>query len=216
MSYILEALRKMEKQRRQDRGEASWVETLTAKPEEEKGEIRGPVRRLVAASVFFGLAGIVAGSVLYFGSQGSEREPLPAVQERGPAAPPRTVPQAAPPPQAVQAPAREAAAPKPRPKPETRALTVSEIKAARIAREESGEGKPESASRQEKVIDLTGRYRLSAIGEVNHKKYATLDRNDYSVGDEFTGMVLTAIEQDRVHLKGKADGQKYVIRFGQR
>ncbi|MEW6667846.1 MAG: hypothetical protein AB1512_21765 [Thermodesulfobacteriota bacterium] len=51
---------------------------------------------------------------------------------------------------------------------------------------------------------------------MNQKKYATLDRNDYSVGDEFMGMVLTAIERDRVHLKGKADGQRYVIRFGYR
>jgi hypothetical protein len=77
-------------------------------------------------------------------------------------------------------------------------------------------GVPAAPLPQEKEIVLTGRYRLSSTGEVNQKKYATLDRKDYSVGEEFMGMVLTAIERDRVHLKGKTDGQRYVIRFGYR
>jgi hypothetical protein len=239
MSYILEALRKMDKQRKLDSADGSWVESLTAEPEEEKEETHRPVRWLVAASIFFGLAGIITGFVLYSGSQIPDKEPSPTVQERkAPPQPERTA--AAPEVSALpsassrseEAQPLDKAPPKPRPKVETQALTVSEIKAALVAKEESQEVKkapeakvvppepvpsaPGSPLRQDKVIDLTGRYRLSSTGEVNQRKYATLERNDYIVGDEFMGMILTAIEKDRVHLKGKADGQRYVIRFGYR
>ncbi|MEW6667843.1 MAG: hypothetical protein AB1512_21750 [Thermodesulfobacteriota bacterium] len=249
MSYILEALRKMDKQRKQDSTDGSWVESLTAEPEEEKEKPHRPVRWLVAASIFFGLAGIITGFVLYHGSQAPEKEPAPAVQaKKAPAKPERTVQAPSAPARSEEAQAVEKAPPRPRPKAESQAQTLSEIKAALVAREESPEvkkpraapvakeesqevGKPPEAKvvspapalpgpgappRQDKVVDLTGRYRLSSTGEVNQKKYATLDRNDYSVGDEFMGMVLTAIERDRVHLKGKVDGQRYVIRFGYR
>lgn len=233
MSYILEALRKMDKQRKQDSTEGSWVESLTAEPEEEKEETHRPMRWLLAASVFFGLAGIITGFALYHGSQTPEKGPV-----------------SSPPARSQEAQAVEKAPPRPKPKVETQALTVSEIKAALVAKEEGQEGRkpkdapvqkegsqeikshpeaeakvivpkmvppaPDAPLPQDKVMDLTSRYRLSSIGEVNQKKYATLDRKDYSVGDEFMGMVITAIERDRVHLKGKADGQRYVIRFGYR
>jgi hypothetical protein len=72
---------------------------------------------------------------------------------------------------------------------------------------------PPPQARQERVIDLTDRHRLTSTGSVKERKYATIDRNDYFIGDEFKGMVVTAIEKDRVQLRGKGDGQRYVIIF---
>lgn len=257
MSYILEALRKMEKQRKQDSIEGSWVESLTAELEGEKKETHRAMRWLVAASVFFGLAGIITGFVLYHDSRIPEKGPVPLVQETKadpkPERPQATTEQALGVPaspagnQQTQAMEKSPAA-LTRPNVGLQALTLSEVRAARLAGEEAQDSKrpkgltiprdegreiqspremeevapkrvppaPESPQPQDNVTDLTGRYRLSSTGEMNQKKYATLDRNDYSIGDEFMGMVITDIQRDRVHLKGKADGRRYVIRFGYR
>jgi len=69
-------------------------------------------------------------------------------------------------------------------------------------------------------IDLTWIHKLSGVGRVADRKVATINvRNetrDYSVGDELEpGLVISAIENDRVQLQKKtADGTtRYVLRF---
>lgn len=219
MSYILEALRKMERQRRRDAGEETWADTLTAGPEEEVAKAGGPGRWLVAASVFFGLAGIVAGFFLYHGTQAPETDPIPAARvERAPAA---SAPAGKP-----ADPAEKTALPA-KPEAGVQPLTLSELKATAPGKDEplverkSGPPGPQVPAevssadlpRLDRVIDLTARHRLSSTGEIGGRKFATLDREDYFVGDRFMGMLITDIQQDRVHLKAKGDGQRYVIIF---
>ena len=67
------------------------------------------------------------------------------------------------------------------------------------------------------LVDLTWVYKLTSIGTDAGKRYATIDRKDYSSGDtiEGTKRVITAIERREVFLSedltfGK---QPYVMRF---
>ena len=64
-------------------------------------------------------------------------------------------------------------------------------------------------------IELTWLYRLTGIGRIGDKRMATINAQDYSTGDSFDGMTITAIETDRVRLEKKsAEGTtSYILKF---
>lgn len=221
MSYILEALRKMERQTRKDSQPESWVDDLSVESEEERAVFRGPNRLLVVVSIFFGASGILTGLLFYEGKQGMEKNQNSIIQtkpalDNPKSAPPKAsrdlnkIPESVPPPQAKGVTLSEI---------RTR-LTVEEKEANKEKLElidlEKGTPVPKALHKLPKhktAIDLTNSYRLTSTGAMNNRKYATIERHDYYIGDEFMDMVIKDIKKDRVHLKGKENDQTYVIIF---
>lgn len=74
---------------------------------------------------------------------------------------------------------------------------------------------PGGADKVEAEIDLTWVNKLSGLGNVGDKRYATIDGRDYQVGDEFDGKTVTTIMSDRVKLERKtANGiDRFILRF---
>ena len=66
---------------------------------------------------------------------------------------------------------------------------------------------------KDRPIDLSRKYKLTSTGEVNDRKYATIERDDYFIGDKFMGMVISDIRRDRVYLRKDGSSQRYVIIF---
>jgi hypothetical protein len=234
MSYILDALRKMERQKRRDSGTESWVDQLTGESDEEKSEAKGQGRLIVGVSIFFGVTGIIAALLFYFDTPVLEKEGSQAVQT-GPVQAKTERAQQVSSDLATTAPAspRMEGLPKDQgPSPlkteaGVKALTLSEIQSALAGKTEGAENEKSlgaksdpplttslpSHPKQTGVIDLTARYRLTSTGNANDRRVATIDGKDVYTGDEFAGMVITEIERDRVHLKRKGDGQRYLIIF---
>ena len=281
MSYILEALRKMERQRRTESEGDSWVRDLSALPEEERTRHRNPGFIVIVASLVFGVCGLLTGVLLYQGNDASERaEPAPARHEQGLQPRPVQTPIQNPsisedtgPKDTGGTPSTASAPPAP-----PQGVTLSAVKASLPAslkataagkekvmgtrealppilpddveeaegmeaagsarkglsdKSETGEDAMEGTvvlkkdaplvpplsptaskgSSGDRVIDLTQRYRLTSTGEVNARKYATIERNDYFIGDAFMGMTVSDIHRDRVYLRGKDPSRQYVIIF---
>ncbi|MBW1887935.1 MAG: hypothetical protein JRI52_06240 [Deltaproteobacteria bacterium] len=221
MSYILEALRKMERQTRKDSQPESWVDDLSMESEEEKTVVRGPNRLLVAVSIFFGASGILTGLLFYEGKQAVEEKRNPIMQSKTVLDSPKSVP--------PTASGDLKKVPESVPSPQAKGVTLSEIR-TKLAMKDKGANKeklglidleksksvPTAVSKLPKhktVIDLTNSYRLTSTGAMNNRRYATIERHDYYIEDEFMDMVITDIKKDRVHLKGKGNGQPYVIIF---
>jgi len=221
MSYILEALRKMERQTRKDSQPESWVDDLSMESEEEKTVVRGPNRLLVAISIFFGASGILTGLLFYEGNQVKEKNQNPIIQSKAVLDSPKSAPPTA---------SRNLnKVPESVPPPQTKGVTLAEIR-SRVTVKEKGANKEKleiinleksksvptalpKSLKHKTLIDLTNSYRLTSTGAMNNRKYATIERHDYYIGDEFLDMVITDIKKDRVHLKGKENGQPYVIIF---
>lgn len=67
-----------------------------------------------------------------------------------------------------------------------------------------------------KDIELTWLYRLTGVGRIGDHRIATINGQDYGVGDSLDGMVIGAIDSDRVMLKkdSKELGSvRYVLKF---
>ncbi len=235
MSYILDALKKMERQRRLDSQMESLLDNISLEPLEEKAGGRTPSRLIVAASIFFGVSGLLAGLIFYHGNKVpvSDRvataKPKPPLQQQP--AKPAPVQK-----DAVSSEGTGSLSPvgrvtpaeiKPRPEPEEAVKEQGEQTAIKPEFEqekavkepdEPAEVKPrlelEKTVRElGKPFDLTGTYKLTSTGEMNNRKYATIERQDYHIGDLFKDMIITDIRNDRVFLKGKKPGQHYVIVF---
>jgi len=297
MSYILEALRKMERQRRSESEGDSWVEDLSALPEGEHTRKRNPGFIVIVASIVFGVCGLLTGVILYHGNGNPEKadsavvKPVGGDQTLGKQVQPepsktvqrKTAQTQTEQLQTAQAKAKENSLPKDAketpPAPEStpsppQGITLSALKASLPVSSkapgpgiEKGQGRtgeplppilsddadgPEGAdtektarkavpggeadtmsgmvtlksdapppltqgvsegSSTDRVIDLTQRYRLSSTGEVENRKYATIERNDYFIGDTFMGMTVSDIQRDRVYLRGKDPSRQYVIIF---
>jgi len=221
MSYILEALRKMERQTRRDSQPESWVDDLSAPSDEEKIGDKRTSKLLVAVSIFFGASGIITGLLFYEGNQAVEKNQNPIIQSK----PVLDSPKSAPP----EASRNLNKKPESVPPPWAKGVTLSEIR-TKLTVKDKGANKEKlglidieksksvptavpKLPRHRTEIDLTNSYRLTSTGEMNNRKYATIERNDYYIGDEFRGMIITDINKDRVRLKGKESGQPYVIIF---
>lgn len=221
MSYILEALRKMERQTRRDSEPESWVDDLSMESEEEKTVVRGPNRLLVAISIFFGASGILTGLLFYEGKQAVEEKQNPIIQSKTVLDSPKSAPPTA---------SRDLnKVPESVPPPQAKGGTLSEIRTTLTVKDkrarkeklglidlEKSKSVPTAVPKLPKhktAIDLTNNYRLTSTGAMNNRKYATIERHDYYIGDEFMDMVITDIKKDQVHLKGKENGQPYVIIF---
>lgn len=227
MSYILEALRKMERQKRRDRQGESWIDVISVEPEQTRRKGKNPGRFLVGISVLFGVAGILAGLMFHNGHEAAEGDAVTLISAGSAGNGSES---------AVKGTGRvedgttgartpDGFATKLGPN-SSRGVTLSEIRSRYGIRENGGEpirvapkGTPDDSSisfRPEGakgVIDLTHRCRLTSTGEANQKKYATIDKQDYHIGDEFKGLVITGIEKDRVHLSEKKGDRQYVIIF---
>lgn len=64
-------------------------------------------------------------------------------------------------------------------------------------------------------IDLTWIHRLTGIGRLGDKRYATIDSQDYEIGHELNKMKVVAIDADRVRLEKTTDDglTKYQLKF---
>ncbi|MBW1799181.1 MAG: hypothetical protein JRJ85_00495 [Deltaproteobacteria bacterium] len=227
MSYILEALRKMERQRRKDDDAEAWVNELAAEPDEKSTFSKNPSRLLVAASIVFGASGILAGLIFYQDNSSADREkgqmnPSPVITDaRKP--PSRVGPQIAKP----TLPAEDKEAPSEPESTASQGTTISQIKSTMASSEGAVEKRtptrgmnvsaaapiPRPQQKPVDIIDLTDRYRLTSTGAVDKRKYATIDRQDYFKGDIFKGMLIVDIKKDRVYLMGEKSKQRYVIVF---
>ena len=272
MSYILEALRKMERQRRHESEPESWVEDVSAEPEEGRTGRKSPGLIIIAVSIFFGICGVLTGMLLYQGDDvpgpgekvAAQTKPLPQPpkiattsidqddgngdrtkpsqssrepkKEKGPA----------PIPKGVTLSAIKASQPTPSPPPKREAEKApslppilsddvggkQEINAQKDVQDplpekkkgvmegavllKSGSPLPEKINEEpakDRAIDLSRKYKLTSTGEVNDRKYATIERDDYFIGDNFMGMVISDIQRDRVYLSKDGSSQKYVIIF---
>jgi hypothetical protein len=228
MSYILEALRKMEKQKRRDSRTESWIDELSVETGEVEGGEKGPGRMLVMISILFGIAGIFAGLLFYHAGQIPDRDIAADIQSKAAGQEAKTTREAAKAVHAEPAPASKQRIPveKDAPGP-SRGVTLSDIKAGLDIKkgiEDKGTGlvlkvdtdpsPPQSTpDRPNRLNDLTDRYRLTSTGKANNRKYATIDRRDYRIGEGFEGLVITDIEKDRVYLRKKQGTQRYVIIF---
>lgn len=67
----------------------------------------------------------------------------------------------------------------------------------------------------EAIIDLTWVYRLTGIGRIGQRRFATIDSKDYSVDEEMAGMKITHVDTDRVRLEkvGPNGIEKYQLKF---
>ena len=221
MSYILEALRKMERQTRKDSQSESWVDDLSVESEGERAAVRGPNRLLMAASIFFGVSGIITGLLLYEGKQAVEKNQNPIIQSKPVVNSPKSAP-----PKVTEYPNKVSGSVS---KASVKGVTLAELNAKLSAKSKKADKENPSAENLERgksvpppppqipksktMIDLTNSYRLTSTGAMNNRKYATIERKDYYIGDEFMDMVITDIKRDRVHLKGKRNDQTYVIIF---
>ena len=227
MSYILEALRKMEQHKRRDSKSESWVDELSSESELEKTDSKRQNRLIVAVSIFFGVSGIITGFLFYHGNEVQEKNRTSFVQSEH-AAEGLTTPPVARDTNTTPSPVQNKKEPAEKAFPSSlKGVTFSEIisnlsmKEGAADREKPPVKKttrtlPSVSSllpKQDTMIDLTGSYRLTSTGKANNRKYATIDRSDYYLGDEFKGMIITGIGKDRVHLKGKERGRRYVIIF---
>ena len=68
----------------------------------------------------------------------------------------------------------------------------------------------QETARAPDVIDLTWKFKLTGIG-FDRSRYANINHKNYYVGDEFSGMRIVRIENDRVDLTDNS--QKYMIGF---
>jgi hypothetical protein len=259
VSYILEALRKMERQRRHESGSESWVEDVSSEPEEERSRRSRAGLVIITVSIFFGICGVLAGILLYQESDAptpkvtaqsrprpqragpipTDSSPQPDTQQAGAALPQpkgvtlsaiREVQPAPPRPAAVREMEKDAALP-PILSDDAGGIRDMDIpKAVQDTVPKDKEGAMEGGAvllksdaqlpekRQEEPaggrdIDLTRMYRLTSTGEVDDRKYATIESKDYFVGDHFMGMVVSDIRRDRVYLSKEGSSQRYVIIF---
>ena len=268
MSYILEALRKMERHRRHESEPESWVEDVSAEPEEGRTGRKSPGLIIIVVSIFFGICGVLTGMLLYQGddvpgpgekiaaqtkpsSQSTAPSsidqddrnggrttpiPLPREPEKGSLPPPRGVTlsaikdaQPTPSPPAKREAAKDPALP---PVLSDDVSGKQEINAQKDVQDplpEKKEGVMEGAvllksdsplpekineePAKDRAIDLSRKYKLTSTGEVNDRKYATIERDDYFIGDNFVGMVISDIQRDRVYLRKDGSSQRYVIIF---
>ncbi len=152
MSYILDALKKMERQRRLDSQMESLLDNLSLEPLEEKAGGRTPSRLIVAASIFFGVSGLLAGLIFYHGNK------VP-VSDRVATAKPK--------PPLQQQPA------KPAPVQKDAVSSEGTGSLSPVGRATPAEIKPrlelEKTVRElGKPFDLTGTYKLTSTGEMNN------------------------------------------------
>jgi len=272
VSYILEALRKMERQRRHESEPESWVEDVSAESDEERIRGKSPGLMIIAVSIFFGICGVVTGILLYQGNDvprpsekvAAQTKPLPQStapssvgqdDRNGGRTTPIPLPRqgepkkekgSLPPPRGVTLSAIKASQPKPSPlfgKEAAKDPALPPILSDDVAAEKppavkevipkpvpnekedvmegavvlkSNAPLPPKISEEplsDRAIDLTRKYRLSSTGEVHDRKYATIERNDYFIGDNFMGMVISDIQRDRVYLRKDGSSQRYVIIF---
>jgi len=225
MSYILEALRKMERQARRDSQTESWVDDLSAPSDEENTEDKKTSKLLVAVSILFGASGILTGLLFYEGNQAVEKNQNPIIQsghilDSPKSAPPEAsrnlnkMPESVSPTQVKGVTLSELRLRLPvKDEIKNKETDKEKLSVIEVERGKSGPKALPLLPKSKTVIDLTYSYRLTSTGEMNHRKYATIERNDYYIGDEFRGMIITDIHKDRVHLKGKERGQPYVIIF---
>ena len=214
----------MEGQSRRELQSESWIDNISAGFEEERDKSKSPGRFLVAVSIFFGVSGIIAG--LLFFHKNYIPEPLPqfVLQSN------REIPgnnksvvsnvKLISPKKNLIGSARTLP-------PALKGVTIFEIKNKAVKKKSTPtRGKQEfikkentlttvssRSQKQKKVIDLTNQYRLTSTGMTNSKKYVTIGGNDYYINEEFMEMTITDIGKDRVYLKGKGDGNRYVIIF---
>jgi len=211
MSYILEALRKMERQKRKESRSDSLMDDITVDFEEEKEGWKNPGLLLIVASIFFGISGVVLGLLFYQGEEALEKDFSAAMESTS------TIEKAEEPSshsvkgtivksQSIQ---KETSLPKDETPAPIKSVTLSDITSSLPRNQE----KKKVEFEQDRVIDLTETYRLTSTGKAGNRRYATIDRRDYYVGDDFMGMKITDIQKDRVHLREKASGQQYVIVF---
>ena len=213
MSYILEALRKMEKQARRDSmAESSWVDDLAIPSDDEKIVGKRTSKLLVAVCIFFGTSGILTGLLFYEGNQPLEKNQPSKLQSKSVVDSPKSVPPKAPE-NLNKIPGYVSTAP-------IKGVTLSELRSKLHVEDKEANKEnlrinstPPQVSKLKKVIDLTNSYKLTSTGEINNRKYATIERNNYHIGDDFKGMTITDIDKDRVRLKGKQSEQSYVIIF---
>jgi hypothetical protein len=271
VSYILEALRKMERQRRHESDTESWVEDVSAEPEEERDGRKGPGFIIIGVSIFFGICGVLTGVLLYQGDSASDQggkvtvntapsatsekakptpgnrkekaevngqpTPLPRHEEgkKGQQAKPKgvtlsAIKEAQPPPTLPAKVAKgQPTLPPVIPEDAPQKRAIDTVKDAQIPKPEKKEDvmagtvliKPEVPPPEKKQedpaerpsIDLTRQYKLTSTGEVNDRKYATIESNDYFIGDAFMGMTVSDIQRDRVYLKKEGSSRRYVIIF---
>ena len=270
MSYILEALRKMERHRRHESEPESWVEDVSAEPEEGRTGRKSPGLIIIVVSIFFGICGVLTGMLLYQGDDVPRPGEKIAAQTKPFPQPLKTAPQAAgqdernsdktaplplpresqkgllPTPRGVTLSAIKDSQPTPTPPPKREAAKDpalppilsddvggrQEINAQKDVQDPLPEKKedvmegavllksdaplPEKAFEEpakDRPIDLSRKYKLTSTGEVNDRKYATIERDDYFIGDNFGGMVISDIQRDRVYLSKDGSSQRYVIIF---
>lgn len=70
-------------------------------------------------------------------------------------------------------------------------------------------------TRTDPLIDLTWIHNLTGIGKIGERRYATIDRLDYTVGSNFAGKTITEIFSERVYLEQATNSgtRRYVLRF---
>ena len=235
MSYILDALKKMERQRRLDSQMESLLDNLSLEPLEERTKGRIPSRLIVAASIFFGVSGLLAGLIFYHGNK------VPVSDRLATAKPKLPFQQQPVEPTLVQkdavfsegtsslSPAGKATLAETKPGLELEEVVKEQENLAAIkpgVEQEKAVKEPdepvkvkprlkleETVKKLGKPFDLTRTYKLTSTGEMDNRKYATIERQDYHIGDRFKDMIITDIRNDRVFLKGKKPGQHYVIIF---
>ncbi|MFC1825141.1 hypothetical protein ACFL9T_20705 [Thermodesulfobacteriota bacterium] len=229
MSYILEALKKMELQRKKDSHGESWVEALSDDQEEEKPHKSRLSRLIMSVSIFFGVGGMLTGLFLYHRIGVQKNSSNPIIQPKVVAVKPQTAQnksQSLDPKPASQPRVNAPLVATRRPSSEKATTLASVVTRAPSPKKDHQREAPDETeilqppspaapplSRNAKMIDLTNRYRLSSTGEIEDRKYATIERRDYQINDEFKGMIITDIGRDRVQLKAKENGQKFVIIF---
>jgi len=64
-------------------------------------------------------------------------------------------------------------------------------------------------------IDQTWVYKLSGIGTINNKPFATINSVDYTIGDTLAGMTVKSVKSDRVELsKQTGEGREcHILKF---
>lgn len=256
MSYILEALKKMEAQRKGDNLPESWVDNLTVTPPKEKAGIINGSRLIVAVSILFGVCGISIGLLLFYTGQAPNKS-LPVANPVVPQSTKKTI-RADTPPSPVISPKYQTATTSETSSKDMALSTSGLLIPERPLKKDGGAGKLPAMTKSfdnirqlsEKeisndnkkhggikkaaavstdlpvtsrpsppelinleLIDLTNQYKLSSTGDTNGRKYATIEKNSYHIGDAFNGMIITGIKKDRVNLKGENDVRNYVIIF---
>lgn len=88
-----------------------------------------------------------------------------------------------------------------------------------MAKAETSAGEGQRARPAGPPLDVTWLYKLSGIGRIEGKRYATIEGGEYRSGDSFRDMTVVAIERDKVFLE-KVETEtetetvkRYVIKF---